>query len=241
MTTLKIPQHIAIIMDGNGRWAKKRLLPRVAGHKAGVSAIRATVKWCAEKGVSVLTLFAFSSENWQRPQMEVNALMRLFLKALTTEVKKLHQQNIRLKFIGDRARFDLTLQQKMSESEVLTQDNSGLTVVIAANYGGQWDIAQSCQKILVDIQKGLINTDAITPDLISTYLATGDLPFPDLLIRSSGVVRLSNFLLWQLAYAELYFTETLWPDFDEAELQQALLFFNGIERRFGMTSEQLNP
>jgi undecaprenyl diphosphate synthase len=239
MTKQKIPKHIAIIMDGNGRWAKMRGKPRIAGHKAGVASIHTTIKWCIQNKVEVLTLFAFSSENWLRPQIEVNALMRLFLKALSTEIENLHAQNISVRFIGDRARFSTALQKKMSAAEEKTQNNTRLTVVIAANYGGQWDIAQSCQSLVEDIKAGKISKEDITPELISKNLATGELPNPDLFIRTSNVIRISNFMLWQLAYAELYFTNVFWPDFDEKELDHALDFFNGVERRFGMTGEQV--
>lgn len=238
-TFSSLPRHIAIIMDGNGRWAKKRFLPRVAGHKAGVDSVRKAVKLCVEHQIEVLSLFAFSSENWRRPIEEVDYLMGLFLSALEREAKKLHEQNIQLRIIGDRSRFDAVLQKQMENAEQLTKNNTGLKLVIAANYGGQWDIAFSMQKIAEAIQKGNLQAHEVTPELIQSNLATADLPNPDLLIRTSGEQRISNFMLWQLAYAELYFTDVLWPDFDEKEMEKALAYFGERERRFGVTSEQL--
>jgi undecaprenyl diphosphate synthase len=235
----KLPRHIAIIMDGNGRWAKQRHLPRIAGHKAGVDAVRETVKWCAEKKVEVLTLFAFSSENWQRPEQEVSYLMDLFVMALEREVKKLYKQNIQLRIMGDRSRFDEKLQAHMRKAEALTADNTGLKLIIAANYGGQWDITEACRQVAQDVADGKLTTAAITPALINQRLATADLPEPDLFIRTSGEQRISNFMVWQLAYAELYFTDVLWPDFDAREMDKALAFFTARERRFGCISEQL--
>lgn len=239
MDTFILPRHIAIIMDGNGRWAKQRHLPRVAGHKAGVEAVRNTVKFCAEKNIEVLTLFAFSSENWRRPAQEVSYLMDLFILALEREAKKLHKQNIQLRIIGDRSRFDEKLQTQMQKAEELTKHNTGLKLVIAANYGGQWDIAEACRSLALDIESGKISSQQITTDLIQARLAASDLPNPDLFIRTSGEQRISNFMIWQLSYAELYFTEVLWPDFSARELEDALQFFSGRERRFGCTSEQL--
>lgn len=239
MTSANFPKHIAIIMDGNGRWAKKRFLPRVAGHKAGVDSVRKVVKFCVEHKIEVLSLFAFSSENWRRPTQEVDYLMGLFLTALEREAKKLHEQNIQLRIIGDRSRFDEKLQQQMHDAESLTKDNTGLKLIIAANYGGQWDIAFAMKKIAEQIKNGEISSAEISPELIQSNLSTHDLPNPDLLIRTSGEQRISNFMLWQLAYAELYFTPVLWPDFDEAEMQKALNFFLDRERRFGVISEQL--
>jgi undecaprenyl diphosphate synthase len=226
-------------MDGNGRWAKKRFLPRVAGHKAGVDAVRATVKWCAEKKIEVLTLFAFSSENWQRPAQEVSYLMELFIAALESEAKKLHKQNIQLRIIGDRSRFAEKLQQQMQSAEALTASNTGLKLVIAANYGGQWDITEACRQLARDIEQGKLTSQAISAELIETKLTTANLPHPDLFIRTSGEQRISNFMMWQLAYAELYFTDVSWPDFNAQELEKALAFFRTRERRFGRTSEQL--
>jgi undecaprenyl diphosphate synthase len=226
-------------MDGNGRWAKQRYLPRVAGHKAGVESVRNAVKYCAEKNIEVLTLFAFSSENWRRPAQEVSYLMDLFIAALEREAKKLHKQNIQLRIIGDRSRFDAKLILQMQHAEELTAQNTGLKLVIAANYGGQWDIAEACRQLASEVESGIITSGQITPELIQSKLAASDLPNPDLFIRTSGEQRISNFMIWQLAYAELYFTDVLWPDFSARELDQALEFFAGRERRFGCTSEQL--
>lgn len=234
-----LPRHIAVIMDGNGRWAKQRHLPRVAGHKAGVDAVRETVKVCVEKKIEVLTLFAFSSENWQRPEQEVNYLMELFITALKREIKKLHKQNIQLRIIGDRSRFDEKLCQQIDIAEQMTASNTGLKLVIAANYGGRWDIHNAMRDIAIDIEQGKLTHHNISPELIQSKLTQADLPDPDLFIRTSGEQRISNFILWQLAYTELYFTETLWPDFNTAELEKAFLFFENRERRFGCTSEQL--
>jgi undecaprenyl diphosphate synthase len=239
MNTRILPRHIAIIMDGNGRWAKQRHLPRVAGHKAGVESVRNTVKYCAEKNIEVLTLFAFSSENWRRPVQEISYLMNLFIAALEREAKKLHKQNIQLRIIGDRSRFDEKLQAQMEKAEILTVDNTGMKLIIAANYGGQWDITSACQQLAAAVEQGTLRSTDITPELIQSRLSTHDLPEPDLFIRSSGEQRISNFMIWQLAYAELYFTECLWPEFGVKELDKALAFFSGRERRFGHTSEQL--
>ncbi|GBL54355.1 polyprenyl diphosphate synthase [Pseudomonas sp. R3.Fl] len=234
-----VPRHVAIIMDGNNRWAKKRLLPGVAGHKAGVSAVRAVVKTCAEAGVEVLTLFAFSSENWQRPVDEVGALMELFLMALRREVRKLDENGIRLRIIGDRSRFHPELQAAMREAENLTAGNKGLLLQVAANYGGQWDITQAAQRLAREVQAGHLVPDDITPELIQGCLTTGDQPLPDLCIRTGGEHRISNFLLWQLAYAELYFSDLYWPDFKSAAMREALADYATRQRRFGKTSEQV--
>lgn len=239
MNKTTLPRHIAVIMDGNGRWAKQRHLPRVAGHKAGVEAVRNTVKYCAERNIEVLTLFAFSSENWRRPAQEVSYLMDLFIVALEREAKKLHKQNIQLRIIGDRSRFDEKLQNQMLKAEDLTAANTGMKLVIAANYGGQWEIAEACRQLAAEIAAGKITGSDISAALIQTKLVTADLPDPDLFIRTSGEQRISNFMIWQLAYAELYFTDVLWPDFGAHELDKALAFFAGRERRFGCTSEQL--
>ncbi|MDR3492791.1 MAG: polyprenyl diphosphate synthase [Gammaproteobacteria bacterium] len=239
MNTTSLPRHIAIIMDGNGRWAKLRNLPRVMGHRAGVKAVRETIRCCAEKKIEVVTLFAFSSENWQRPQTEVSYLMELFVSALQREAKKLHQQNIQLRIIGDRLRFSEKLQKQMAKAEELTAKNTGLIVVIAANYGGQWDIAQACQTLAKEVEQGVITSDEINASLIQTKLALADLPLPDLFIRTSGEMRISNFMIWQLAYSELYFTECLWPDFNALEFEKALNSYSLRERRYGCTSEQL--
>lgn len=234
-----VPRHVAIIMDGNNRWAKKRLLPGVAGHKAGVDAVRAVIEVCADAGVDVLTLFAFSSENWQRPADEVSALMELFLGALRREARRLNDNGIRLRIIGDRSRFHPELQGAMREAELLTAGHNRFTLQIAANYGGQWDITQAAQRLAREVQAGHLQVDEITPGLLQNCLATGDLPLPDLCIRTGGEHRISNFLLWQLAYAELYFSDLFWPDFKHDAMRKALADFSTRQRRFGKTSEQI--
>lgn len=239
MSNSSLPRHIAIIMDGNGRWAKQRHLPRVAGHKAGVKSVREAVKFCVEHQIEVLTLFAFSSENWRRPANEVNRLMALFIMALEREGAKLHKQNIQLRILGDRSRFSEKLQQQMATAEDLTANNTGLKLLIAANYGGQWDITEACRRLAKDVSEGKLTCEDITAERIEAHLATGDVPLPDLFIRTSGEQRISNFLIWQLSYAELYFTDVHWPDFDAAELKKAVTFFGNRERRFGYISEQL--
>ena len=233
----EIPQHIAVIMDGNGRWARKRFLPRVAGHKVGVDTVRDLVKHCINLKVDYLTLFAFSSENWRRPSEEVSFLMGLFMDALEREVVKLHQNNIRLLLIGDRSRFDVALIAKIEESEQLTAKNTGLTLTIAANYGGRWDVLQAVNKMQLSAPElaGNFSEAHLTP-----YLSMHYAPEPDLFIRTGGEKRISNFLLWQLAYTELYFTDTLWPDFNEAAFNLAIDSYQQRERRFGRTSEQLS-
>ncbi len=233
----EIPQHIAVIMDGNGRWARKRFLPRVAGHKVGVDTVRDLVKHCINLKVDYLTLFAFSSENWRRPSEEVSFLMGLFMDALKREVVKLHQNNIRLLLIGDRSRFDAALIAKIEESEQLTAKNTGLTLTIAANYGGRWDVLQAVNKMQLSVPElaGNFSEAHLTP-----YLSMHYAPEPDLFIRTGGEKRISNFLLWQLAYTELYFTDTLWPDFNEAAFNLAIDSYQQRERRFGRTSEQLS-
>lgn len=231
-----VPRHIAVIMDGNGRWAKKRLLPRIAGHKRGVEIVRDMVKQCATLGVEYLTLFAFSSENWRRPADEVSFLMGLFMEALKKEVIKLHENNIRLVLIGDRSRFDAALCAKINEAENLTRDNTGLVLTIAANYGGRWDMLQAMNRMLQAKPELAGNFDEQD---IAPFLSMHYAPEPDLFIRTGGEQRISNFLLWQLAYSELYFTDTLWPDFNEEAFQQAIQSYRQRERRFGRTSEQL--
>ncbi len=232
-----IPQHIAIIMDGNGRWAKKRLLPRVAGHHAGVEAARQVVKNCAKRNIKVLSLFAFSSENWRRPAQEVGYLMELFLDGLEREVSLMHENNIQLRFIGDRSRLSERLIKKIIEVEALTKSNAGMVLLIAVDYGGQWDIYQAVRQLAKAVEAGELSSDVITTEIVASRLAFSDLPNPDLFIRTSGEYRISNFMLWQLAYAELYFTQTLWPDFDEQELDQALADYAARERRFGARVE----
>ncbi|MWV12924.1 di-trans,poly-cis-decaprenylcistransferase [Pseudomonas sp. R-28-1W-6] len=234
-----VPRHVAIIMDGNNRWAKKRLLPGVAGHKAGVDAVRAVIEVCAEAGVEVLTLFAFSSENWQRPAEEVGALMELFLGALRREAKKLKENGISLRIIGDRSRFHPELQAAMREAEQITAGEKRFVLQVAANYGGQWDIAQAAQRLARDVQAGHLQPEDLTPELLQGCLATGDLPLPDLCIRTGGEHRISNFLLWQLAYSELYFSDLFWPDFKHEAMRKALADFSTRQRRFGKTSEQV--
>jgi undecaprenyl diphosphate synthase len=233
----EVPRHVAIIMDGNGRWAKRRHLPRIAGHKRGVEAVRATVKACAESGVGYLTLFAFSSENWRRPADEVALLMQLFIAALENEVQKLHRNGIRLKVIGDQRRFDPKIQRLIAEGERLTAANTGLTLTIAANYGGRWDILQALSRLARE--KGARLRDEIPEADLAPYLSMSYAPEPDLFIRTGGEQRVSNFLLWQLAYTELHFTDTLWPNFDAAALEVAFVSYRKRERRFGRTSEQL--
>jgi undecaprenyl diphosphate synthase len=232
-----VPRHVAIIMDGNGRWARRRRLPRIAGHKRGVGAVRATVKACAERGVGYLTLFAFSSENWRRPPDEVALLMQLFIAALENEVQKLHANGIRLKVIGERTRFDPKIQALIAAGERLTSANEGLTLTIAANYGGRWDVLQALSRLALEqpeALRGPLREEAFAP-----YLAMSFAPEPDLFIRTGGEQRVSNFLLWQMAYTELHFTDTLWPDFDTAALDAAFAWYGKRERRFGRTSEQL--
>jgi len=233
------PRHIAIIMDGNGRWAQQRFMPRAFGHQAGVKAVRKIVEYCAKQKVGVLTLFAFSSENWRRPEEEVSMLMGLFLSTLQNEINKLNRNNIRLRFIGNRSQFSESLQNKMAEGEAKTQNNDALTLVIAANYGGRWDMCQAFQQVLDKMAKGVLSRQDITEQLINQYLSTTDIPEPDLFIRTGGEQRVSNFMLWQLAYTEMYFTPTLWPDFDEQSLEAAIDSFKGRQRRFGHTGEQI--
>lgn len=238
-TINKIPAHIAIIMDGNGRWAKQRFLPRMIGHREGYKAVQKTVRACGELGVKTLTLFAFSSENWRRPMPEVKGILKLFLFALKEEVKELHANNVKLKVIGDVQGFSAELQNAIYHAEELTANNTGLQLVIAANYGGQWDITQGARKLAAQVAAGELSLDAITPELFGTCLSTAEFTEPDLFIRTSGESRISNFLLWQLAYTELYFTNVLWPDFNEQHLADALAHYAGRERRFGYTGEQV--
>ncbi len=233
---VSVPRHIAMIMDGNGRWAKKRFLPRVAGHKRGVETVRDTIKSCIEMGVEYLTLFAFSSENWRRPAEEVSLLMQLFVMALEQEVAKLHDSNIQLRIIGDLSHFEPKLQALIHQGVELTRSNTRLTLTVAANYGGRWDVLQATHRLLKN-KPGLATT--FSEEDLAPYLSMSYAPEPDLFIRTGGEQRISNFLLWQLAYTELYFTETLWPDFNRKSLDLALQSFQQRERRFGRTSEQL--
>jgi len=232
-----VPRHVAIIMDGNGRWARQRRLPRFAGHKRGVEAVRRIVRSCAERGVGYLTLFAFSSENWRRPPEEVALLMQLFLAALTREVRKLHRNGIRLKVIGDTARFDPKIRSLIEAGERLTEGNRGLTLTVAANYGGRWDMLQALTRLARERPEAI--ADGVREEHVARLLSMAYAPEPDLFIRTGGEQRVSNFLLWQLAYTELYFTDRLWPDFDADALDEAFAWYRGRERRFGRTSEQL--
>ncbi|MBV9190899.1 MAG: di-trans,poly-cis-decaprenylcistransferase [Betaproteobacteria bacterium] len=225
-----VPRHVAIILDGNGRWAKSRMLPRIAGHRRGLEAVRATIGNCADRGIEFLTLFAFSSENWRRPAEEVALLMQLFQLALTSEVERMHKNGVRLKVIGDIARFDPKIRKLIEQGEKRTAGNRRLTLTIAANYGGRWDLLQAINKI----EKRPIDEAALAEHLSMSYA-----PEPDLFIRTGGEERISNFLLWQLAYTELYFTDTLWPDFDAEALDAAIASYRSRERRFGRTSDQV--
>jgi undecaprenyl diphosphate synthase len=235
----KIPQHIAIIMDGNGRWAQAQGKGRVAGHKAGVDSVRAVVKGARKAEVKALTLFAFSSENWQRPEKEVSVLMDLFMFVLTKEVKRLHKNNIRFQVIGDLSRFSERLQKIITKSEQLTENNTGLFLSVAANYGGRWDITNAAKKLVSQVQSNDIALDEINEDSLHQHTCLAQLPSLDLLIRTGGDYRISNFLLWQAAYAEFYFTDVLWPDFNENEFTQAINVYDQRERRFGKTGEQV--
>lgn len=232
-----VPRHLAIIMDGNGRWAKQRFLPRVAGHKRGLEAVRTTVKACVKRGVEFLTLFAFSSENWRRPQDEVKFLMQLFVAALEQEIEKLHTNGVRFRVVGDLGRFEPRIVRLVEEAEALTKDNNRLLLTIAANYGGRWDMLQAANRMLKErpeLSAGFSEAD-LTP-----YFSMSYAPEPDLFIRTGGEQRISNFLLWQLAYTELYFIDTLWPDFDAGALDEAIQSYQERERRFGRTSEQVH-
>ena len=231
-----VPKHVAVIMDGNGRWAKKRFLPRVAGHVKGVELVREMVRACLERQITYLTLFAFSSENWRRPEEEVSLLMQLFVKALEQEVERLDRNGVRLRVIGDLSRFDSRLQELIRQAEAKTSNNDKLNLTIAANYGGRWDIMQAVNRMLA-AQPGKRN--GWTEADIEPWLAINFAPEPDLFIRTGGEQRISNFLLWQLAYSEFYFTPTLWPDFDTVEFDRAIASYQQRERRFGRTSEQL--
>ncbi len=231
-----IPRHVAIIMDGNGRWAKQRFLPRVAGHKRGVEAVREVVRACGRIGIDYLTLFAFSSENWRRPAEEVSFLMQLFVRALEQEVARLHDNGVRLRIVGDLSAFEPRLTRLIVEAEKLTAGNSGLTLTIAANYGGRWDILQATNRLCAAAPE---RAGHFTEQDLAPFLAMSYAPEPDLFIRTGGEQRISNFMLWHLAYSELYFTDTLWPDFDDTALRRAIDSYQLRERRFGRTSEQL--
>ncbi len=236
---ISIPKHIAIVMDGNGRWAKKRFLPRTYGHKKGVDSVRRTIRACDKRGVKYLTLFAFSSENWKRPQEEVTALMSLFMSALESEAKSLAENGIKLSFIGDIAAFPEKLQEKMKQVEKLTHKGTNLSMQIAANYGGRWDIVNACKQVVKLANEGNLTENDISEDSFAKFMSTGDIPDPDLYIRTGGETRVSNFLLWQLAYAEFYFTDVLWPDFDAEQLDLAIGDYSKRQRRFGKTGDQI--
>ena len=233
------PHHVAVIMDGNGRWARARGQARHYGHRAGVNAVRDAVEVCGEAGVQALTLFAFSSENWRRPPAEVRMLMELFLRTLERETERLRENNVRLRLIGDRRRFTGRLQQLMARAEAVTAASDGMTLSVAASYGGRWDIAETARRLAVEVARGERSPESIDEALFAARISLGDLPEPDLFIRTGGERRISNFLLWQLAYSELYFSDVLWPDFRAEAMREALLWFAGRERRFGMTAEQL--
>jgi undecaprenyl diphosphate synthase len=234
--TGKIPQHIAIIMDGNGRWAKQRLMPRIFGHKKGVDALREVITACNDWGVSYLTVFAFSSENWRRPAEEVTFLMGLFLQVLQNEIERMNRNNIRLKIVGNRAQFSDELLAMIASAEAKTAENTGLCLTIAADYGGHWDVLQATRQLLLEQSNRI---DSLNEENLKPYLSMAYAPDPDLFIRTGGEQRISNFLLWQLAYTELYFTDLPWPDFGRRPLENAILWFQGRERRFGRISEQL--
>ena len=233
------PRHVAVIMDGNGRWASRRAMPRHVGHRAGVKAVRAVVEGCARRGVEALTLFAFSSENWGRPPEEVARLMELFVEAMDREVESLHRNGIRVRFIGDLATLKPQLLERIAAAERLTAANPNLTLLVALSYGGRWDIVQAARRLAGRVAAGTLDADAIDEAAIDAELALAGVPEPDLFIRTGGEQRLSNFLLWNLAYTELYFCDTLWPDFDDAALERAVRHFAGRQRRYGLTGEQV--
>jgi len=234
----RLPAHVAVIMDGNGRWARSRGMPRQAGHRAGVKSARRIVEACARKGISALSLFAFSSENWQRPKQEVGMLMKLMVEALDREVEELASQGVKLRFIGEREQLSEAVRERMSRAEASTQHNQGLRLLIALSYGGRWDITQAAQAIAREVEAGTLRAADVVQGTIAERLALGAVPDPDLLIRTGGESRISNFLLWNLAYSELYFTDCLWPAFDQQEFDRALEFYANRQRRFGRTPEQ---
>ncbi|MDF1761572.1 MAG: isoprenyl transferase [Coxiellaceae bacterium] len=240
MQSENIPRHVAIIMDGNGRWAKKRRRPRFMGHRAGAKVAKKIIRAVDDLGSEALTLFAFSSENWQRPLEEVKFIMSLFIESLKSNIREMHEEGVRLRVIGDLSRLDQRLKDLIAESEQLTAHNTGLKLNVAISYSGQWDIVNAAQNVARQVQAGEITPDQINPDNFAQGLCLADLPAPDLLIRTSGEMRISNFMLWQFAYSELYFTEALWPDFDIDELKQAYAYFSTCERRYGKTGEQIN-
>ncbi len=233
------PKHIAIVMDGNGRWARQKHRPRLLGHKKGVEAVREIVKACSSQNIECLSLFAFSSENWKRPEDEIKNLMGLFMMALKREAKALAKNNVKLQIIGDLSGFSTELQVKIKEVEALTKNSTGLRLIVAANYGGRWDITKSAQSLAKKVESGEIKADDISEEDLTNQITTQGLPDPDLFIRTGGEKRISNFLLWQMAYTELYFTDVLWPDFGVEELEKAISDFTSRQRRFGKTSEQV--
>ena len=237
--TTRIPRHLAVIMDGNGRWAERRRRPRMIGHRAGARAVNVCIDFCIARGVQALTLFAFSSENWGRPEAEVGALMKLFLNALEREVDELVRRGVRVRFIGERERFAAAIRAQMAAAETRTAGNTGLQLTIAASYGGRWDIAQAAKSLAQDVAAGRLRAEDIDEAAVAARVALADLPPPDLFIRTGGDIRISNFMLWQLAYTELWFTDTLWPELDAATLQRALDAYAARERRFGLTGEQI--
>ncbi len=238
-TTLRKPRHVAVIMDGNGRWAERRHRPRTLGHRAGARAVQVCLDFCLKEGISSLTLFAFSSENWNRPPDEVGALMKLFLRMLDNEVDELHRRGARVVFIGERGEFPEAIQSKMARAEELTAENRAITANIAAGYGGRWDIVNASRELARDAAAGRIDPELIDESLFASRLCLADQPPPDLFIRTGGDLRISNFLLWQLAYTELFFCERYWPDFDAATLDEAIAWYRRRERRFGRTGGQL--
>ena len=237
--SMSIPRHLAVIMDGNGRWAARRKRPRMIGHRAGARAVNLCIDFCLERGIGALTLFAFSSENWRRPAEEVSILMDLFARALEVEVAKLHSNGIRLKVVGDTVRFDPRIRDLIAAGEALTAGNRRLTLTVAANYGGRWDVAQAARSYFAAHPESLARDSTLVPEALEPFLAMAHAPEPDLFIRTGGEKRISNFLLWQLAYTELYFTDLLWPDFDATALSAAIDSYGTRERRYGRTSEQV--
>lgn len=236
---MRLPNHVAIIMDGNGRWAKSRHLPRTSGHKAGMKVARDMTIACAQKGIQTLSLFAFGYENWQRPEREVHFLMNLFVEGLSREMDALQKNNVQLRIIGDHEQLSDRLKHQIKEASMATANNTGLQLVIALNYSGRWDILSGVKKLMAQVEQGHIKSTEINETLFSNYLSTMNIPDPDLLIRTSGEQRMSNFMLWQCAYTEFYFTQTMWPDFDSQAFEEALTFFASRERRFGKITEQL--
>ncbi|WP_043958922.1 polyprenyl diphosphate synthase [Lysobacter sp. A03] len=236
-----IPRHLAIIMDGNGRWAERRHRPRIIGHRAGARAVNLCIDFCILKGIQALTLFAFSSENWGRPEGEVGALMKLFMNALEREVDELDRRDVRIRFIGERERFSPAIVARMESAELQTAGNAGLQLSIAASYGGRWDITQAARTLAADVAAGRLRIEDIDEAAMGRHMTLADVPAPDLFIRTGGEMRISNFVLWQLAYTELWFTEALWPELDAATLQSALDHYASRERRFGLTGAQVAP